>query len=150
MLSLLGAAGERIGYDRWLKANPVKRRTHSLFRQGLMLYHHLPNWPDDRIRPLMGTMEEELNEAGARGYRFLATQGGETAFGGSEAVVVMTLDPEGRRFRYILLATNRTGTMQREMNEAPPEYSFAGMTVFDTRFGGNEAAVILEAEITDD
>ena len=24
----------------------------------------------------------------------------------------MTLDPEGRRFRYILLATNRTGTMQ--------------------------------------
>ena len=69
-----------------------------------------------------GTMEEELNEAGARGYRFLATQGGETAFGGSEAVVVMTLDPEGRRFRYILLATNRTGTMQREMNEAPPVF----------------------------
>ena len=34
MLSLLGAAGERIGYDRWLKANTVKRRTHSLFRQG--------------------------------------------------------------------------------------------------------------------
>ena len=97
-----------------------------------------------------GTMEEELNEAGGRGYRFLATQGGETAFGGSEAVVVMTLDPEGRRFRYILLATNRTGTMQTEMNEVPPEYSFVGMTVFDTRFGGNEAAVILEAEITDD
>ena len=44
VLSLLGAAGERIGYDRWLKANTVKRRTHSLFRQGLMLYHHLPNW----------------------------------------------------------------------------------------------------------
>ena len=37
VLSLLGAAGERIGYDRWLKANTVKRRTHSLFRQGLML-----------------------------------------------------------------------------------------------------------------
>ena len=97
-----------------------------------------------------GTMEEELNEAGARGYRFLATQGGDTAFGGSEAVVVMTLDPEGRRFRYLLLATNRTGTMQREMNEAPPEYSFAGMTVFSTRFGGKEAAVIREAEINDD
>ena len=39
VLSLLGAAGEHIGYDRWLKANTVKRRTHSLFRQGLMLYH---------------------------------------------------------------------------------------------------------------
>ena len=43
VLSLLGAAGERIGYDRWLKANTVKRRTHSMFRQGRML-DHLPNW----------------------------------------------------------------------------------------------------------
>ena len=97
-----------------------------------------------------GTMEEELNEAGARGYRFAGTQGGETAFGGREAVVIMALDPEGRRFRYLLLATNRTGTMQRELNEAPPEYDFAGMTVFSSTFGGREAAVILEAEITDD
>ena len=62
VLSLLGAAGERIGYDRWLKANTVKRRTHSLFRQGLMLYHHLPNWPEDRIRPLMETFGNMLME----------------------------------------------------------------------------------------
>ena len=61
----------------------------------------------------------------------------------------MTLDPEGRRFRYILLATSRTGTMQREMNEAPPEYEYAGMTVFSSTFGGREAAVILEAVIED-
>ena len=58
----VGAAGERIGYDRWLKANTVKRRTHSLFRQGLMLYHHLPNWPEDRIRPLMETFGSMLME----------------------------------------------------------------------------------------
>ena len=62
MLSLLGAAGESIGYDRWLKANTVKRRTHSLFRQGLMLYHHLPNWPEDRIRPLMEKFGSMLTE----------------------------------------------------------------------------------------
>ena len=43
-LPLLGAAGESLGYDRWLKANTVKYRTHSLFRQGLMLYDHSPNW----------------------------------------------------------------------------------------------------------
>ena len=96
-----------------------------------------------------GTMQDELNEAGARGYRFAGAQGGETAFGGREAVVIMTLDPEGRRFRYILLATSRTGTMQSEMNEAPPEYNFVGMTVFSSTFGGKEAAVILEAEITE-
>ena len=40
----------------------MKRRTHSLFRQGLMLYHHLPNWPEDRIRPLMETFGSMLME----------------------------------------------------------------------------------------
>jgi len=34
LLTLLGAAGERLGFDRLLRANTVKRRTHSLFRQG--------------------------------------------------------------------------------------------------------------------
>lgn len=94
-----------------------------------------------------GTMEDELNEAGAQGYRFAGTQGGETAFGGREAVVVMQLDPEGGRFRYILLATSRTGTMEEELNEAPREFNFVGMTVFQSAFGGREAAVILEAVV---
>ena len=95
------------------------------------------------------TMEKELNEAGARGYRFSGTQGGETLYGRSEVVVVMTLDAEGRRFRYMLLATSRTSTMQKEMNQAPPEFELAGMTVFKSKFGGHEVAVILEAEITE-
>ena len=34
LLSLLGAAGEKLHFDRRLRANTVKRRTHSLFRQG--------------------------------------------------------------------------------------------------------------------
>jgi hypothetical protein len=34
LLTLLGAAGENLGLDRLLRANTVKRRTHSLFRQG--------------------------------------------------------------------------------------------------------------------
>ena len=62
MHSVSGAAGECIGYDRWLKTNTVKRRTHSLFRQGLLLYHHLPNSPDDRIRPLMEKFGSMLAE----------------------------------------------------------------------------------------
>lgn len=32
--TLLGAAGERVGLDRLLRANTAKTRTHSLFRQG--------------------------------------------------------------------------------------------------------------------
>ena len=91
-------------------------------------------------------MQDELNAAGANGYRFVGTQGGETAFGGNEVVVVMARDPEGRRFRYVLLATSRTATMQRELNGVAPEFNVVGMTVFSSTFGGKEAAVILEAE----
>ena len=29
LLSLLGGVGESLGYDRWLRANTVKHRTHS-------------------------------------------------------------------------------------------------------------------------
>ena len=93
------------------------------------------------------TMEEELNQAGAEGYRFAATQGGETAFGGREAVVVMERDPEGRTYRFILLATSRTETMQNELNEVPPEFELVGFTMFTSRFGGTEAAAILEAPV---
>ena len=94
-----------------------------------------------------GTMEDELNKAGAAGYRFAGTQGGETAFGDREAVVVMELDPEGRRYRFVLLATSRTGTMEKELNAVPPEFEFVAMTLFESTFGGKEAAVILQAEI---
>jgi len=53
LLTLLGAAGESLGMDRHLKVNTVKHRTHSLFRQGCMLYDLMPNMPEDRLRPLI-------------------------------------------------------------------------------------------------
>lgn len=53
LLTLLGAAGEAIGMDRHLKSNTAKHRTHSLFRQGCMLYELIPNMPDIRLLPLM-------------------------------------------------------------------------------------------------
>lgn len=34
LMTLLGAAGERLGCDRMLRANTVQSRTHSLYRQG--------------------------------------------------------------------------------------------------------------------
>ena len=60
LLTLLGAAGESLGYDKHLKANTVKRRTHSLFRQGCMLYDLTPNMPEPRLRPLMQRFGELL------------------------------------------------------------------------------------------
>ena len=62
LLTLLGAAGESLGYDRLLKSNTVKKRVHSLFRQGCMLYELIPNMPADRLRPLIERFSEMLNE----------------------------------------------------------------------------------------
>ncbi len=38
LLTLLVAAGESLGMDRLLRTSTVKRRVHSLFRQGCLLY----------------------------------------------------------------------------------------------------------------
>jgi len=53
LLTLLGAVGESLGMDRLLKSNTSKTRTHSLFRQGCMLYELIPNMPEHRLLPLI-------------------------------------------------------------------------------------------------
>jgi hypothetical protein len=62
LLTLLGAAGEALGYDRLLKTNTVKRRVHSLFRQGCMLYNLIPTMPEARLTPLMQRFSLMLHE----------------------------------------------------------------------------------------
>lgn len=94
------------------------------------------------------TMQKEMNEAAAAGFRFAAVMGGETAAGGSEAVVIMTREagtPTGDRVEYRLLATNKTSTMQKEMQEAADAgFEYKGQTVFSSAFGGDEVCVIME------
>lgn len=53
LLTLLGAAGEQCGLDRLMKTNTSKKRTLSLFNQGINLYAAIPNMGDDRLAPLM-------------------------------------------------------------------------------------------------
>jgi len=60
LLTLLGAAGEALGYDRYLKSNTTKRRTHSLFRQGTMLYELIPNMTEFMLRPLVEQFAQML------------------------------------------------------------------------------------------
>ena len=62
LLTLPGAAGEALGYDRILKSNTTKRRTHSLFRQGCMLYDLIPTMPDKRLLPLIEKFAAMLAE----------------------------------------------------------------------------------------
>src|SRR5215475_14172275 len=67
------------------------------------------------------TMEKEMNQAAAEGFRFEGAMGGETAGGGNEIVVIMSLKPgagAGSRYDYKLLATKRTSTMQKELSDA--------------------------------
>ena len=62
LLTLLGAAAEAIGFDRFLKANTVSKRTHSLFRQGTYWYGAIPNMRDDWLDQLMSAFDKILTE----------------------------------------------------------------------------------------
>ena len=96
------------------------------------------------------TMEKEMNEAADAGYRFGGVMGGDTAIGGKEVVVVMIKDPRAKsdvKRAYKLLATSRTGTLQKELQQAGDEgYEFQGSTVFQSAFGGREVSAILERD----
>lgn len=95
------------------------------------------------------TAEKEMNQAAAEGFRFEGVSGGETAVGGSEVVVIMSKQngDNANRYQYKLLATKRTGTMQKELSEAGENgFEYRGQTVFNTTFGGQEVVVILEKD----
>jgi hypothetical protein len=94
------------------------------------------------------TMQKEMNEAAEAGFRFGGVMGGETSFGGSEVVVIMSKGGGvPARYDYRLLATNKTSTMQKEMQEAGDAgYEYKGQSVFKSTFGGKEVVVILERD----
>ena len=63
LLTMLGAVGESLGMDRLLKSNTSKTRTHSLFRQGWMLYELIPNMPEHRLTTLMAAFAKAVSQA---------------------------------------------------------------------------------------
>jgi hypothetical protein len=91
------------------------------------------------------TMQKEMQEAAATGYRFADVMGGSTAMGGSEVVVIMTKEGSSAAYEYRLLASSKTSTMQKEMQEAGDAgFTYKGQTVFKSNFGGKEVVCILE------
>ncbi len=62
LLTLLGAAGEDLGYDRTLRTSTSKRRTHSLLRQGVILYELIPTMPEHKLLPLMERFADLLQQ----------------------------------------------------------------------------------------
>jgi len=97
------------------------------------------------------TMTKELNEAAAAGFRFEGAMGGESAYGGAEVVAIMSRNKNAEpraRYEYKLLATNKTSTMQKELQDAGDlGFEYREQTVFNTAYGGgNEVVVILERD----
>lgn len=96
------------------------------------------------------TMEKELNQAADAGFRFEAVMGGETGFGGSEAVAIVSRPVEKEvkpHYEYKLLATSRTSTMQKELQQAGDAgFVYRDQTVFKSTFGGKEVVTILERD----
>ena len=62
LLTLLGAAGERCGIDRYLKANTSKKRTMSLFSQGCYWFQAIDGMKTERLRMLMTAFGEIIHE----------------------------------------------------------------------------------------
>ena len=96
------------------------------------------------------TMEKELNAAGTEGFRFEGIMGGNTEWGGSEAVAVVSRErgvEKRASFEYKLMATSKTSTMQKEIQQAADHgFGYRGQTVFDTAFDGKEVVVIMERD----
>jgi hypothetical protein len=96
------------------------------------------------------TMEKELREMGNEGFEYRGQTVFESTFGGREVSVILERDvtTSAKRFDYRLLATSKTSTMQKELQEAGEAgFKLLGMTVAQTAFGGNELVCILSKEV---
>ncbi len=94
-----------------------------------------------------GTMQKELNQAAAEGYRLLPRTmiaKVEAMWGHPEIVVLLEREPNSnKRYDYKLLATTLTSTLQKEIIQALADgYVLAGMV------SRGEHMVIMEKEST--
>src|SRR5262245_17267350 len=67
------------------------------------------------------TMEKELNQAAAAGYRFVKMSNSSNIFGGKELVVVTVKNPEGdapETRQYKVLSARGTSKLQEQLKEA--------------------------------
>ena len=60
--TILGAAGEATGFDKYIKVNTAKHRTHSLVNQGQYYYEYFPNFSDKEKEILLNKFNQLLEE----------------------------------------------------------------------------------------
>ncbi len=104
--------------------------------------------PDQRYLLLAtqktSTMQKELDEAASKGFRVLV--GSPTS--GTEVVLFLErVATEEKPYKYLLLATSRTGTMNKELNEAAEEnFRLIPSTMIQKKrmLGGPEILLVME------
>lgn len=89
------------------------------------------------------TMQKELDLAAARGYRIV---NGSPL--GSEIAIVLELQSEpAEGFQYLLLATNRLATMEKELNQAGRQgFRVTPQAIFSEDCGCGELIVVTERD----
>ena len=106
--------------------------------------------PDPELRYYLlattktSTMEKELSEAATKGFKVL--MGSPTA-GTEMALLLERVAQPPDTYTYKLLATTRTGTMQKELDDASPlGYRLLPSTMISKKqiIGGEEVVVVLE------
>jgi len=95
------------------------------------------------------TMQKEMQEAAADGFCYAGQTVFTSTFGGAEVACILERDPAGtERYEYRLLATKKTSTMQKELQELGAQgFEIVGMTVGQTMMGGSELVSITRRKI---
>ena len=96
------------------------------------------------------TMQNELQEAAAAGFILKGQTVFKSTFGGKEVITIMERkkDNPAPQFEYRLLATNRTSTMEKELQEASAAgFQFEGMSIAGTLIGGSEIVIIVKRQV---
>lgn len=91
------------------------------------------------------TMLKELQAASDAGFQYRGQTVFRSAFGGEEVVCILERDGSAaaERVDYRLVATSKTGTLQKELAQAGAAgFQIVGMTVGKTALGGNELVAI--------
>ena len=92
------------------------------------------------------TLQRELQDAADAGFVFVGQTVFESLFGGKEVAAILERDPAStvrEKYEYKLIATNKTSTLQKELDEIGAQgFEALGMTVGETAIGGGELVVI--------
>lgn len=62
VITLLGAASEAVGFDKYIKSNTTSKRTHSLFSQGRVILRLASTLNERWITPLINKFQEFIDE----------------------------------------------------------------------------------------